>query len=100
MNARYGNGSDLARKEMIKALSAQDFDPIIMNMLQREALIREAAVVRANIHRPLDERGTQSQKEIPIHEVDRILIKPDGRESNPIEGELRSHRLWSRLHSS
>ncbi len=64
--------NDSARKEMIKALSAPDFDPTIMNMLQREALIREAAVVRANIHRPLDERGTQSQKEVAIHIVDQI----------------------------
>ncbi len=61
--------NDQAREEMIKELSRQDFNQGVMNGLQREALIREAAVVRANIHRPLDERGTQSQKEVEIHNM-------------------------------
>ena len=78
--------NDSARKEMIKALSKPDLNQGVMNTIQREALIRECAIVRANIHRPLDERGTQSQKEVGIHMMESILIKPPPEEHNPMKG--------------
>ncbi len=61
--------NEQARKEMIKALSKPDLNQGVMNTIQREALIRECAIVRANIHRPVDERGIQSQKEVEIHNM-------------------------------
>ncbi len=60
---------DSARKEMIKALSKPDLNQGVMNAIQREALIREAAIVRANIHRPVNKRGIKSQKEVKIHKM-------------------------------
>ena len=61
--------NDQARKEMIKALSKPDLNQDVMNALQREALIRECAIARANMHRELKDRGFNSHQEVAIHNM-------------------------------